>query len=269
MAKYCIYCGKQLEEGTECDCAQAQQGSQTAQPQQNQTAQAGAQPQQNQAGAQTQQTYVPPAPNPAVTALVDAFKSLLTIVNKPVESLRGFVKADNFIAALILIGAQALIAALFTLVVSASLELGEIVNLVAIFFETFGFSLLLTAVLFGVVFLMVVIFKGKTDAKTLLCVVAVRSVITIPFMVLGLLIGLANAGIGIGLFMVSELFALFYMYVAMRFACTLEESKLMFVLPIAMTIVVFVYVLIFQGIAKSIITDMLGSMMGGFSSLFD
>ncbi len=261
MAKFCMYCGKQLEDGAECDCAQSQVAKQ-AQAQQQQ-----AQAYQQQAQAY-QQPYVAPAPNPAVQAIGAAFKSLTTIVNKPMESLQAFVKAQNFIAALILIGGQALVAAFFTIALAGSLKMGEVVNLAAVFFETFAFSLVLSAVLFGMLFLLTIIFKGKTDAKTLLCVVAVRSVIVIPFMVLGLLIGLANAGIGIGLFIICEFFAMFYMYAAMRFASNLPESKLMFVIPIAMTIVLIVLVLIMQGLAKSLISDLIGNTFGGMSSMF-
>lgn len=295
MAKFCVYCGKQLEDGAECDCAQSQvakqaqaqqqqaqayqQQAQAYQQQAQQAYQQQAQQQQAQAYQQQayqqaqqqqayQQPYVAPAPNPAVQAIGAAFKSLTTIVNKPIESLQAFVKAQNFIAALILIGGQALVAAFFTIALAGSLKMGEIVNLAAVFFETFAFSLILSAVLFGMIFLLTIIFKGKTDAKTLLCVVAVRSVIVIPFMVLGLLIGLANAGIGIGLFIICEFFAMFYMYAAMRFASNLPESKLMFVIPIAMTIVLIVLVLIMQGLAKSMISDLIGNAFGGMSSMF-
>lgn len=271
MAKFCVYCGKQLEEGAECDCAQAQVAKQAK----AQAAQQQAQAYQQQAQAYQQQTYqqaayqqpyVAPAPNPAVQAIGAAFKSLATIINKPMESLQGFVKAQNFIAALILIGGQALVAAFFTIALAGSLKLGEVVNLAGVFFETFGFSLLLSAVLYGVIFLLTIMFQGKTDAKTLLCVVAIRSVILIPFMVLGLLIGLANVGIGIGLFIICEFFAMFYMYAAMRFASNLPESKVMFVIPIAMTIVLIALVFIMEGVAKSLISDAIGSAFGGVSS---
>ena len=275
MAKFCVYCGKQLEEGAECDCAQAQVAKQAkaqaaqqqAQAYQQQAYQQAAQ-QQAQAYQQAayQQPYVAPAPNPAVQAIGAAFKSLATIINKPMESLQGFVKAQNFIAALILIGGQALVAAFFTIALAGSLKLGEVVNLAGVFFETFGFSLLLSAVLYGVIFLLTIMFQGKTDAKTLLCVVAIRSVILIPFMVLGLLIGLANVGIGIGLFIICEFFAMFYMYAAMRFASNLPESKVMFVIPIAMTIVLIALVFIMEGVAKSLISDAIGSAFGGVSS---
>ena len=282
MAKFCVYCGKQLEEGAECDCAQAQVAKQAkaqAAQQQAQAYQQQAYQQQAQAYQQAaqqqaqayqqaayQQPYVAPAPNPAVQAIGAAFKSLATIINKPMESLQGFVKAQNFIAALILIGGQALVAAFFTIALAGSLKLGEVVNLAGVFFETFGFSLLLSAVLYGVIFLLTIMFQGKTDAKTLLCVVAIRSVILIPFMVLGLLIGLANVGIGIGLFIICEFFAMFYMYAAMRFASNLPESKVMFVIPIAMTIVLIALVFIMEGVAKSLISDAIGSAFGGVSS---
>ena len=296
MGKFCIYCGKQLAEGTECTCEQAQAARQTQSQQMSQPPQQAAPDQQvapnqqaaqsqqaapNQQAAQSQQaapdqqavpnpqTYTAPAPNPAVTAMGNAFKSLLTIVNKPLESLKGFVKAENFLAALILIGAQAVIAAFFSLALAGSMQLGEITNLAAIFFETFAFSLVLSAVLFGVMFLMVIIFKGKTDAKSLLGVFAVRSVITIPFMVLGLLVGLANPALGLGLFIICEFFAMFYMYMGMRFACSLEESRMMFVVPIAMTVVVVVLGLIMQGLAKAMISDILGNALGGMSGLFN
>ena len=166
MAKFCVYCGKQLEEGAECDCAQAQVAKQAkaqaaqqqAQAYQQQAYQQAAQ-QQAQAYQQAayQQPYVAPAPNPAVQAIGAAFKSLATIINKPMESLQGFVKAQNFIAALILIGGQALVAAFFTIALAGSLKLGEVVNLAGVFFETFGFSLLLSAVLYGVIFLLTII----------------------------------------------------------------------------------------------------------------
>ena len=253
MAKFCIYCGKPLEEGATCDCPQAQAAAAAPQQQANPTPQ-----------AQPYQQPYNAAPNPAVQAIGSGLKSLLTIVNKPVETMQAFVKASNFIVALILMGAQAIIAALFSLVAASGM--GGMVELPKMFFMTFGFSILLMAVLYGALFLLVIIFKGKTDAKTLLCVVAIRSTVVIPFMIVGLLVGLASLPIGLGLFFISEIFALFYMVMAMKNACNLPDHLIMYVVAIAAVIVIIAYALIFQGVAKGLVTDMMGNMFGGLGS---
>ena len=176
MAKFCTYCGKQLEDGEVCSCT-----TQTAQAPNQQPAQAA--PTMQQQTTPYSQAPTQHAPNPTAQAIGSGFKSLLTIVNKPMETLSSFVNAANFIVALILIGAQALVAGFFTL--AAMSDLGEMINLGKMFFLTLLFSLVLSAVLYGSLFLFTIIFKGKTDAKTLLTVVAIRSVIVIPCMVLG------------------------------------------------------------------------------------
>lgn len=245
MAKFCTYCGKQLEEGTTCDCPQSQAA-----------AQAQSAPQQ----AAPQPTYA--APNPAAQAIGNGFKSLLTIVNKPMETMQNFLRGENFIVALILVGAQALIAGFFSLAL-----LSDFIDGAKAFFLTLLFSLVLSAVLYGSLFLFTLIFKGKIDAKTLLCVVSIRSVIVIPFMVLGLLLGLASPGLGMSLFVICEIFAMFYLYQAMKISANLPDSKVMFIIPIAIVIVLIVYALIMQGVAKSMIMDMVDSMMGRLSGL--
>lgn len=262
MAKFCTYCGKPLEDGTICDCEQskaAQAGSQgtPAQPAQSVPQGTPASP--------YSQTPVYSAPNPAVQSIGTAFKSLLTIVNKPLETLQNFVKGENFIAALILIGAQALIAAFFTLASLSSL--GDVVNLGKMFGLTLLFSLVLSAVLYGSLFLFTIIFKGKIDAKTLLSVVAVRSVIVIPFMVLGLLIGFASSGIGILLFFIGEAFAFSYIYQAMKLSANLADNKLMFVIPLAIVVILIAYAIIMNGVAKEVIMDAVGGIFSGLSGL--
>ena len=258
MAKFCTYCGKQLEDGEVCSCT-----TQTAQAPNQQPAQAApTMQQQTTPYAQAPTQY---APNPTAQAIGSGFKSLLTIVNKPMETLSSFVNAANFIVALILIGAQALVAGFFTL--AAMSDLGEMINLGKMFFLTLLFSLVLSAVLYGSLFLFTIIFKGKTDAKTLLTVVAIRSVIVIPFMVLGLLLGFASIGLGIGLFLLGEVFAFSYLYHALKVATGLPDNKLMFIIPLAIVVVVIVYAIIMQGVAKDIVKDALGGLLGGLSGL--
>lgn len=252
MSKFCVYCGKELEEGATCDCPQSQAAAQTA------TTQAVAQA----APAQAPTQPVSVAPNPAVQAIGGAFKSLLTILNKPLETMTAYVKKENFIAAIILIVAQAIVGGFFSLAVA-----GEMVDGVKSFFMTFGFSLLLTVVMYGALFLFALIFKAKPDALNMLCVVSVRSAIIIPFVLIGLLLGLANMGIGLGLFFIGEIFAFVYVVLALKEATKLQDHIAMFVVAFASVVVVIVYAIIMKNVAESLIMDALQDALGGFGSM--
>lgn len=237
MGKFCIYCGKELEEGKTCDCAQAQGTTETA-----------------------TQDFTAASVGQDIGS---TFKSLLTIVNKPGETLKSFIDGANFIVALILIGAQAVFSTLFTLVLC--FDLGS--ELPKVLVEVFFFSILLSGVLYGSLFLLTAIFKGKTDPKKLLCVVAVRSTIVIPFVVLGLLVGIVSMGLGVGLFIIAEVFAFGYVYLAMKTATGLEDTKMIFVVPIAIVVVLIAFYLIAQGVAKDVITGLLFSGLSGLGGL--
>ena len=74
-------------------------------------------------------------------------------------------------------------------------------------------------------------------------------------------------GLGIGLFVLGEVFAFSYLYHALKVATGLPDNKLMFIIPLAIVVVVIVYAIIMQGVAKDIVKDALGGLLGGLSGL--
>lgn len=106
MAKFCKYCGAQLEEGQTCTCPQAQaEAAQQAAPQQTAPQQAA-----------PQQQYAPQAAPAAPSPVGAAFKNLVPFlkayVASPVNATRAAVGQNDLILSIILLAIQAIVSGL-------------------------------------------------------------------------------------------------------------------------------------------------------------
>lgn len=252
MSKFCIYCGKELADDQVCDCqGQAAAAQPTPQPQ--------AAPQQA-SNVVTIDTG----------AMASTLKSLLTIFNKPSETMKNFVNADNFLVAIILIVAQGLLSAIFTMVsfkdVSDYMEALD-ASMAGIFFKVLLFSVLLSAIVYGCLFLFVKIFGGDTDAKTMLCVTAVRSAILIPITVLSIILILITPVAGLGAFFFGELFAITYTIVAVKAGSTVSEDKATLLVPIVYLIAAIAFSIILKNVAADYLEAVMSKAMGGIGSM--
>lgn len=228
MAKFCAYCGKQLEDGEVCGCRQ-QAAPEQAAPQFQQAPQ-GMPYQQN---VQYQQ---PVAAKPAFdfnAFLNDLFKTVLGIFKAPKKTAKEFVAGKNFIAAFVMIGLNTILSALFALILFARLnsKLDDILGFFGgsikfpvfkIFAITFLFSIILSAAFFGLNALIGVIFKEQYDVKAALCVTGIRCLVCVPVTVLAIILGFVNPGLGIVLFYFGALVAAFF--VQQTLAVTLEKT---------------------------------------------
>lgn len=206
MAKFCKYCGKELEEGEVCTCGGA--------------------------AAQTEAVSGGKDVKGYAAGMWGFFKEF---VKKPVSAGMEFVHACDMRSALIIIGVQAVLVAFLVMSLTGKFN-GAIKNLIAltgsvedlvgasglgegigatvlsgIFFSlptvfittlitAFAVACLLALVLFGFIKL----FKGNTSYTYMLSVSAVNSLVLIPFTLLGLIVSLIMP-LNLGLSTISNL----------------------------------------------------------------
>lgn len=208
MAKFCKFCGKELEEGAVCSCAAAQPA-----PQAEPSPAADAAPQ----NATAQQAK----------GMVSNFWSLFTsFVKAPVTVGKAFVSACNSKYAFIIMGIQAILLGLlftsfagkynslikstmyaaggfvdsFSATASAAMQAqtqGLMFPLVTVFFVTAIVSFALACALAAILMLFIKIFKGNTTYQYMACASAVNSLTLIPFTLVALLLSLIVSGTGL------------------------------------------------------------------------
>ncbi len=162
MAKFCIYCGKKLEENEVCDCQKITPVSQEKK---------------------------------LMTDLLDVFKGMFV---KPMDTLKKYTNSSSFGLGLILIGIFAVITSLFALSVvknayllimrsigissysTLNYGLGSVdVPYLKIFFTTFVVIIILTFIYTGLLYLVnTIIFKGDKDYKKTFSMCAINTAIS-------------------------------------------------------------------------------------------
>ena len=163
MGNFCTQCGRPLQEGEVCNCtAQAAPNPAPAAPTPTPVAPNPLTPPQAEptpAPAHTQATT--PAPTPVQAAPIQSSReikqgfenlgtALKTIWKNPAEAVSALAKKESWLAALILIAAQALFSGLFALTnYGVGLEHNSAISLVISFFFTFFFSIALSAAAMG------------------------------------------------------------------------------------------------------------------------
>ena len=287
MAKFCKYCGAQLEDNQQCTCEASKAATAPA------PAQAPA-PVQNVAQAQTSadiQNY-----------FKDVLNSFLSIIKTPFSGSVNFVKANKFYVSLGYIALYTLVSALtvmFAMIMlnsiispltsAFSLFSSSLTSMVAFpIFKSFVASIILVA---GFTFLVpavqLVVFKiMKIEAnyKSLLNCTATSCAIQIPLLVVAMLmLILASvipffATIGLLLISIGHIFGLIVSFLSLQGASDAGMDKLAIVFGISyaahfiiMTIVLSLAMPLFMPRGLSALGGLgsgLGSSLGDFSSLF-
>lgn len=198
---FCMYCGKQIEEGGTCDCPEslAEKGTDTSigmndtnmatsmkSPQNlnqmNNPNQPGMNPMYSNNNAQFEQMK-----QKSGAFLKDAFESWISILKAPVTAGKQMVQVKKFQSGIGLIVFQALLTGIFGILLCSAandvLSIGSYfrssgvsINLFLAFLLTVIGSLLMSAARVGLLFGGVKIFKGTADWQNLVCICGVRAV---------------------------------------------------------------------------------------------
>lgn len=188
MANFCTYCGRQLQDGEVCNCRQ-QANTQQA-PQQNVQFQQA--PQQNMQYQQApqgqpqpvyQQVVVKPVgPNPIAEGFKQISKFLKDMINKPVDAVKDFMNAEDARGPLVLLAIQTIIYILYHIVMTAVkgveatslddfddwddlLDNGMAKAGGMDYFQAILFPIIWTAVIVGVLTLLIVVLSNAFEKK--------------------------------------------------------------------------------------------------------
>ena len=182
MAKFCKYCGKELEEGMICSCVEnAEQEEKTIK-------------------------------NNDIKSHAKGFWALFkAFIKNPVSVGARFVNACDFKYALVLIGLQSILVALlvislvgkFNSAIKNTIALagsyaeaiesqvsGVMFSLPTVFIITAIATFAIASLLALILMLFIKLFKGNTTYKYMLCVSSINSFVLIPFILCGLIIGI-------------------------------------------------------------------------------
>lgn len=236
---FCMYCGKQLEEGTQCGCLglsgqveNPMTGNQIVNGEWNMN-QTNTHYQQGM-NIQYQQEMNPhyqQSMNPHYQQKRrGGFGAWISIVKSPVAAGNSFVQASRYQAGIGLIVLQAILTGIFGISICYTInkeikeinmgimELGNFfsgsamsINLILAFVLTFSGSILLSLVRTGLLLGGIKISTGRADWKRVVCICGVRAVGVNLVQVLSLVVGWMNLFLGIVLFAFSWIVGLIFM----------------------------------------------------------
>ena len=231
MGNFCTQCGHPLQEGEVCNCtAQAAPNPAPAAPN---PAPAAPTPTPVAPNPVTPPPAAPtPAPAPAPAPVQAApsqssreikqgFENLVTALKivwkNPAEAASALAKKESWLAALILIAAQALFSGLFALTnYGVGLEHNSAISLVISFFFTFFFSIALSAAAMGMYLGIGKAVKANVTFKSALATASIRCFVCLPLTFIGLLLGMASVQIGMFFFFLGEIIAAFLSILAVE-----------------------------------------------------
>ena len=255
MANFCTKCGKPLEDGKPCSCQQTSQAVVEPTPISAQEQPINPIP----AQATPNTFYQPPV---ATTNPFAGFGELMKkFFATPVDAITKYANdGNNYLGSIILAVIQAFSVALFSLlfIILSAGKLSRLfgddaaIELLKIFIVTFIGSALITAAYFGILLLLSVIFQGKPDPKKALNCVSLRSIIVVPFMVLGIITCLSNSGVAISLFVICEFLALIFVYLGMRASSGISENKLVWGMSIAIILLLIAFYIVVRILSGAI-----------------
>ena len=178
MAKFCRFCGKELEEGMTCDCNQAQGQAQPTVPPQN---------------FSNNNFDFKKEANGVWQILKNMFK-------KPETTSVELTKSSDTKQAMILIGVQSLLTAILMCVMAGQINSlfdmgGGLIdsmklNILKVFLVSFICSSAMAAAVAGILLGVVKIFKGNATYQQTLCVSSANSIALMPFIALAVVYGL-------------------------------------------------------------------------------
>jgi hypothetical protein len=262
MANFCTKCGAPLEEGQICPCQQTAQSAPTPVV----TPQQPVNPIPAQATPNT--FYQPPvASSNPFSGFGELIKNIFT---SPADAIAKYANDEgNFLGSIIIAAIQAFSVALFSLLfvlfsagkLSSAFGDDAAVELIKLFFITFIGSALIMAAYFGILLLLTVIFQGKPDPKKALNCISLRSIVVIPFMVLGIISAIFSSVLAFGCFIFCEFVALIFVYIGMRASSGVSENKNFWIMAIAAILLVIVFYIVVRILSNAISIEKLISMV--------
>lgn len=265
MAKFCVHCGRPLQEGEVCPC-------------------------QKQA-AQQQQTPVPAAPSGAAIYVKQLWSLIKRIFQAPSSMLKSFAASADSNTALGLIVVHALAFALFMLTLfgrigasiasiadKASSEFGNNVQLqemikfplAKIFFLSlflsFGVACLFAAIL---LFFNKTVFKADSTYKHMLCVSGGSGIASVPFLLVGILALLLNLKFGLCVASFGVILQLIFTFNALKGTSQISENKSAYVLFLSFAVLQIAILIIIRIFYPMYLPDALVSALKQLKSGFD
>lgn len=229
---FCKYCGRQLSDGEVCNCPDSL--AQGIQPDVESPA-----PAQNPTPTSGPSINISLPDKETVLGVVNnTLASFLNVLKDPAGGGRTFVQTAKLPVSLALVGVQAILSAIFSLLV-----VGQINNLIglggaflaqykfsglAAFFLTLIFSVILSAVLALLYKGVTLIFKLKTSWEQVAAMAAIRSIAVIPCIVLACVLFLINLGLGVAVFYGSTLLALCFLLEATKGISGIPEKNVLY-----------------------------------------
>ncbi|WP_455714583.1 Yip1 family protein [Anaerosporobacter sp.] len=269
MANFCGKCGKPLQDGETCSCSLGSELDQTIASEISEAQDIkGIKEEANKQAIQSEQqvvtsgyTYGQPMQGQPMQGQPSQFnqqasqaaavagkyakniwKVLLDIWKAPADNLKNFVNEKNFVNALILIGAEAILSIIFScllvrkiysLFMSAFYGLSYFMepdSLDINYFSTVLSSLIgtiLGACIFAAITMLIVKEYGKANKtfKEGLCVAATKSAALLPFLVVAIIMSLFSLTLAILAFAIGSILGYYYVHTALDDGTIKDENK--------------------------------------------
>lgn len=257
MSKFCVHCGKPLQEGEVCSCrSQAPQQPQVSQqqvPQQQVPQQQVPQQQVPVYPAAAPVAAAPVAPSGAEIYLKQLWSLITKIFRAPASMSKSFAASADSNTAIGLIVIHVLTFALFMLAfcgkISATINRTTHMYdfpLAKDFFLSLFLSLVVAFLFAGILlFFNKTVFKANTTYRHMLCVTGASGIASVPFVLAGIIILFMNMNVGICVASLGVILQLIYAVSALKGASQIDENKAAYVLFLsAVVLMIAVFILI-------------------------
>lgn len=269
MAKFCTKCGRALQEGEICSCQVEGGTAESRQPESNQTPYRGGQ----EIGRLGQQ--IPPKSElekQASALAQNFFKKILRVIKEPITAGREMIMQADAKTAVLLLGLQGIFSAIFIMLVEGSLmdELEISTPYARIFFVTWLISVGMALALALLLKLGNAVIKIPVSYFQMLAAVSIRSTVLIPAIILSIIAAVIHMGIGIGLFVLINIWGFTAMVVTLTSLIGQEKlNKFTLIASVAILLFVLLAVFVLTRTIKFYIPDEILTFMSNLNDLED
>lgn len=269
MAKFCTKCGRALQEGEICSCQVEGVTAKSGQSESNQTPYRGEQT----IGRLGQQ--IPPKSElekQASALAQNFFKKILRVIKEPITAGREMIMQADAKTAVLLMGLQGIFSAIFIMLVEGSLmgELEISTPYARIFFVTWLISVGMALALALLLKLGNAVIKIPVSYFQMLAAVSIRSTVLIPAIILSIIVAVIHMGIGIGLFVLINIWGFTAMVVTLTSLIGQEKlNKFTLIASVAILLFVLLAVFVLTRTVKFYIPDEILTFMSNLNDLED
>ncbi|SHO48683.1 hypothetical protein [Anaerocolumna xylanovorans] len=287
MGKFCVNCGKELEDGEVCNC----QGEQTVEVQSSTEAE-------KPPVAAAQETFqeVKNAGAAAGAAssvyLKKLFDTILKIIKKPDAELSSFMAEGNVNIALGIIALEGILYGLYLLVLfqkvnkvistlmggimgsigsifgGSDLSIGYKFPLGKIFVVSLILGVALNAILAGIVLLLHnLLLKQQVTYKNMLCTVSGKSVAMIVVTVVAIVVGFISPTYGLVCYAAGAILSYLYFYIAVK-ASVSNADKRVYIVFLSLVLMIVVSLIMYKLCYKLYLPEGITSSLGGLGGLY-